>query len=67
MSDLLRKVAAHIRHLQAERHRNGRAGWKKKKEEERYKHGKGDTREDDIKRKEKNDDGDDGCWEKTEE
>lgn len=53
MSDLLRKVAAHIRHLQAERHRNGRAGWKNKKEEERYKHGKGDTTEDDIKRKEK--------------
>ncbi len=53
MSDLLRKVAAHIRHLQAERHRNGRAGWKNKREEERHIHRKGDTREYDRKEKKK--------------
>lgn len=49
MSDLLRKVAAHIRHLQAERHRNGRAGWKKERRRRRgtHKQEKRDMREDD--------------------
>lgn len=56
MSDLLRKVAAHIRHLQAERHRNGRAGWKNKKEEEVHIYRQGDTRQDDGKG---------GCWKET--
>lgn len=32
MSDLLKKVAAHIRHLQAERHRDGRTRWKEQDE-----------------------------------
>lgn len=61
MSDLLRKVAAHIRHLQAERHRNGRAGWKNKKEGGHI-YRKGHTRDDKGKRNKK---GEEGRWKET--
>lgn len=44
MSDLLRKVAAHIRHLQAERHGNGRTSGMKES------HRKGPTGDNDGQR-----------------